>query len=59
MMNEFGKELKKYLEHFNISQKEFADRINTTPKNLIDIINGKIELTQNMIIIFLLLLIFL
>ncbi len=48
-MNEFGKELKKYLEHFNISQKEFADRINTTPKNLIDIINGKIELTQNMI----------
>ena len=49
MMNKFGKELKKYLEFYNISQKEFADRINTTPKNLIDILNGKIELTQNMI----------
>ena len=48
-MNKFGKELKKYLEFYNISQKEFADRINTTPKNLIDILNGKIELTQNMI----------
>ncbi len=49
MMNEFGKELGKYLEYYNISKKEFADRINTTPKNLIDIINGKIELTQNII----------
>ena len=49
MMNKFGKELDKYLILNNISKKEFATRINTTSKNLIDIINGKIELTQNMI----------
>lgn len=49
MMNKFGKQLGKFLEYNNISNKEFADRINTTAKNLIDIIKGDIELSQNMI----------
>lgn len=49
MMNKFGSELGEFLEFNNISQKEFAFRIGTSPKNLIDIINGKIELTQKMI----------
>lgn len=49
MMNKFGHQLGEYLEFYNISQKEFAFRIGTTQKNLIDIINGKIELTYNMI----------
>lgn len=49
MMNKFGSELGEFLEFNNISQKEFAYRIGTTPKNLIDIVNGKIELTQKMI----------
>lgn len=49
MMNKFGKELGEFLEYKNISIKEFADRINTTSKNLIDIIKGNIELSQNMI----------
>ena len=49
MMNKFGKELGGFLEYKNISIKEFADRINTTSKNLIDIIKGNVELSQNMI----------
>ena len=48
-MNKFGKELGEFLEYKNISIKEFADRINTTSKNLIDIIKGNVELSQNMI----------
>ena len=49
MMNKFGRELGEFLEYKNISIKEFADRINTTSKNLIDIIKGNVELSQNMI----------
>lgn len=49
MMNKFGKQLGKFLEFHNISNREFADRICTTPKNLIDIIKGNIEISQNMI----------
>lgn len=49
MMNKFGKQLEEFLKFKNISNKEFAERINTTPKNLIDIIKGDIELSQNMI----------
>ena len=49
MMNKFGMQLGDFLAYKNISINEFADRINTTPKNLIDIIKGKIELSQNMI----------
>ncbi len=41
-MNKFGSELGEFLEFKNISQKEFAYRIGTSPKNLIDIINGKV-----------------
>lgn len=49
MMNKFGCELKEFLDFQNISIKEFASRIDTTPKNLIDILKGNIELSQNMI----------
>ena len=49
MNNKFGKELGEYLEYAKISNKDFAERIGTTPKNLIDIIAGNISLSQNMI----------
>lgn len=49
MMNKFGSQLGEFLNDNNISIKEFANRINTSSKNLIDIIKGKIELSQNMI----------
>ncbi len=49
MMNKFGSQLGDYLDFYNISKKDFAFRIGTTQKNLIDIINGKVELTYNII----------
>ena len=49
MMNKFGKKLNEFLEFYNISVKEFAERIGTSPKNLNDILKGNIELSQNMI----------
>ena len=49
MMNKFGAILREYLEFENISVKDFAYRIGTTPKNLIDILNGKVKLSQNII----------
>lgn len=49
MMNRFGKYLKEYLEFCNISEKEFAYRISTTPKNLNEILSGEIRLSSNMI----------
>ena len=49
MMNKFGRQLGEFLDFKKISKREFAERINTTSKNLIDIINGKVELSQNMI----------
>lgn len=49
MMNKFGSELGEFLEFNNISDKDFAERIGTSTKNLNDIINGTIELSQNMI----------
>ena len=48
-LNYFGKELGRLLEYQNISINDFADRINTTPKNLIDIIDGRVALSFNMI----------
>lgn len=49
MLNKFGKQLGEFLECKNISIKEFAERIGTSSKNLIDIINGDITLSQNII----------
>ena len=49
MMNKFGKELGEYIDFINVSKKEFASRISTSQKNLIDIINGDVELSQDMI----------
>ena len=45
-----GSYLKDYLEEYGITNKEFAKRIGTTPKNLIDILNDKVELSTNMLI---------
>ena len=47
--NHFGIYLKDYLEFYNISINDFAERVGTTPKNLIDIIEGRITISQNMI----------
>ena len=47
--NKFGLQLKEYLDFYNISNNDFADRIGTTSKNLIDVINGEVQLSQNMI----------
>ena len=41
--------LKDYLEINKITNKEFANRIGITPKHLIDILDGKSELTTNLI----------
>ena len=49
MMNKFGKQLGDFLEFSNISINEFAERIDITPKHLIDIIKGDAPLTQYMI----------
>ena len=48
-LNKFGEELGELLEYQNISINEYAERIGTTPKNLIDIIDGKVSLSFNMI----------
>lgn len=48
-LNDFGEELGRFLDYYNISINDFAERIDTTPKNLIDIINGDVSLSFNMI----------
>ena len=48
-LNKFGEELGELLEFQNISIQEYAERIGTTSKNLIDIINGKVSLSFNLI----------
>ena len=48
-LNKFGKELGELLEFQNISINDYADRIGTTSKNLIDIIEGRVSLSFNMI----------
>ena len=47
--NEFGIELRDYIEFNHMSNNEFAERIGTTPKNLIDILDGNVSISQNMI----------
>ena len=47
--NEFGIFLRDYIDYYNMNNNEFAERIGTTPKNLIDILNGNISISQNMI----------
>ena len=48
-LNKFGEELGELLEFQNISISDYAERIGTTPKNLIDIIEGRVALSLNMI----------
>ena len=45
----FADYLKEYLEVNHISNKEFASRINITPKHLIDILSKKSELSAQII----------
>ncbi len=48
-MNKFGIELGELLNYQNISINEYAERIGTSPKNLIDIIDGKVSLSFNIL----------
>ena len=48
-LNRFGKELGRFIDFYNINMNEFAMRIGTTSKNLIDIIEGRVALSFNMI----------
>lgn len=45
MITGFGSILKDYLEFYNISQVEFAERIDITPKHLNEIINKNIDMS--------------
>ena len=45
----FAEILKDYLNEHNISNKEFATRIGVTPKHLIDILSGNVELSNSVI----------
>ena len=47
-LNAFGEELGELLEFQKISIVEYAERIGTSPKNLIDVINGDVSLSFNM-----------
>ena len=44
----FGTYLKEYLEFNNISQTEFANRLNITQKHMNEILNGKSDITLEM-----------
>ena len=49
-MNGFGSMLKDYLDYYKISQTEFADRLGITQKHMNEIINGKTNLSVDLII---------
>lgn len=46
----FGRHLKSYLEFYNISQSEFASRLNITQKHMNEIINGKADMSLDLIV---------
>ena len=48
MSNGFGKYLKDYLDHYNITQSEFASRLNISQKHMNEILNGKTDITLEM-----------
>lgn len=47
-MSGIGKYLKDYLEYNNISQSEFASRLNISQKHMNEILNGKADITLEM-----------
>ena len=49
-MNGFGSMLKDYLEYYKISQTEFADRLNISQKHMNEIINGKTNISTDLIL---------
>ena len=46
----FGSMLKDYLEYYKISQTEFADRLNISQKHMNEIINGKTNISNDLIL---------
>lgn len=46
----FGSFLKDYLEHYNISQVEFAERLDITPKHLNEILNKNIDISNELMV---------
>lgn len=46
----FGGYLKDYLDYYNISQVEFADRLDITPKHLNEIINKNIDISTELML---------
>lgn len=50
MINGFGGYLKDYLEHYNISQVEFADRLNISTKHLNEILNKNIDISTELMV---------
>lgn len=49
-MNGFGSMLKDYLDYYKISQTDFADRLGITQKHMNEIINGKTNLSVELIL---------
>ena len=46
----FGSMLKDYLDYYKISQTEFADRLNISQKHMNEIINGKTNISNDLIL---------
>ncbi|MBO6145654.1 MAG: helix-turn-helix domain-containing protein [Bacilli bacterium] len=46
----FGNMLKDYLDYYKISQTEFADRLNISQKHMNEIINGKTNISNDLIL---------
>lgn len=46
----FGSFLKDYLEHYNISQVEFADRLDISTKHLNEILNKNIDISNELMV---------
>ena len=46
----FGNFLEDYLEFYNITQSEFASRLNISQKHMNEIINGKADMSVDLIV---------
>ena len=46
----FGSFLKDYLEHYNISQVEFAERLDISTKHLSEILNKNIDISNDLMV---------
>ena len=50
MITGFGSVLKDYLEYHNISQVEFAESLDITPKHLNEILNKNIDMSEELMV---------